>query len=54
VGQSSGAALWASIRSAPELEEGVVVMVFPDFGDRYLSTNLWAGWQEWQKRHGRT
>ena len=23
--------------------------VFPDFGDKYLSTNLWIGWQEWRK-----
>ena len=54
VGQSSGAALWASVRIARELDEGVVVMIFPDFGDRYLSTNLWTGWLEWQKRHVRT
>jgi cysteine synthase B len=51
VGQSSGAALYAALRVARDLTEGVVVMVFPDFGDRYLSTNLWAGWTEWQQRH---
>ena len=27
------------------LREGCVVTVFPDFGDKYLSTNLWVGWQ---------
>lgn len=50
VGQSSGAALYAARRVAKDLEAGVVVMIFPDFGDRYLSTNLWAGWREWQQR----
>jgi len=53
VGQSSGAALYAARRVARELDDGVVVMIFPDFGDRYLSTNLWTGWTEWQQRHGR-
>jgi len=50
VGQSSGAALWAALRVARELEEGVIVVIFPDFGDRYLSTNLWLGWRQWQDR----
>jgi cysteine synthase B len=54
VGQSSGAALFAARAVARELDAGVVVMIFPDFGDRYLSTNLWVGWSEWQqKRRGR-
>lgn len=53
VGQSCGAALYAARRVARELDDGVVVAVFPDFGDRYLSTNLWAGWTEWQRRHPR-
>ena len=51
VGQSSGAALYASLAIAREIDSGVIVMIFPDFGDRYLSTNLWAGWVEWQRRH---
>jgi cysteine synthase B len=46
VGQSSGAALWAALQIARELDEGVVVTLFPDFGDKYLSTNLWIGWKE--------
>ncbi|MGD9765338.1 MAG: PLP-dependent cysteine synthase family protein [Candidatus Binatia bacterium] len=50
VGQSSGAALYAARAVARELEEGVVVAIFPDFGSRYLSTNLWAGWADWQHR----
>ncbi len=50
VGQSSGAALWAALKVARELDEGVVVTVFPDFGDKYLSTNLWVGWKEFNQR----
>ena len=53
VGQSSGAALIAAIKVARELREGCVVTVFPDFGDKYLSTNLWIGWREWQQKRGR-
>jgi cysteine synthase B len=52
VGQSSGAALWAALKIASGLSEGCVVTVFPDFGDKYLSTNLWIGWQEWRRQHG--
>ena len=51
VGQSCGAALYAARQVARELDDGVVVAIFPDFGDRYLSTNLWAGWKEWQRQH---
>lgn len=40
-GYSSGAALKASLRVAARLDEGVVVIVFPDSGERYLSTHLW-------------
>jgi cysteine synthase len=50
VGQSSGAALYAAIQVARELDEGIVVTIFCDFGDRYLSTNLWGGWVEWQRK----
>jgi cysteine synthase B len=44
VGQSSGAALVAALTVAREVGEGVVVAIFPDFGDRYLSTKFWGGW----------
>jgi len=37
-GQSSGAALWASLELAKELEEGVIVVIFPDGGEKYLTT----------------
>jgi cysteine synthase B len=42
VGHSSGAALWAVRRLAESIREGVVVTVFPDSGDRYLSTGLYV------------
>jgi cysteinyl-tRNA synthetase len=40
VGHSSGAALAASLKVAQQLEEGVVVVMFPDGGDRYLSREI--------------
>jgi cysteine synthase B len=49
VGQSSGAALLASMKLARTLREGTIVTIFPDFGDKYLSTNLWIGWQQWRQ-----
>ena len=42
VGHSSGAALWAVRRLAATIREGVIVTVFPDGGDRYLSTGLYG------------
>lgn len=47
VGQSCGAALVGALQVAREIDSGVVVAIFPDFGDRYLSTSLWVGWQAW-------
>ena len=41
VGQSSGAAYWAAVEVARGLEEGVVVTVFCDGGDKYMSTPMW-------------
>lgn len=41
VGQSSGAAMWGALEMAKEIDEGVVVTLFPDGGDKYLSTALW-------------
>ncbi len=43
VGHSSGAVLWAIERLAARGGRGVVVTVFPDSGDRYLSTGLYRG-----------
>jgi len=42
VGHSSGAALWAVRKLVATIQEGVVVTVFPDSGDRYLSTGLYG------------
>lgn len=40
-GISSGAALWAALRVAQKLGQGkTVVVIFPDRGERYLSTGL--------------
>jgi S-sulfo-L-cysteine synthase (O-acetyl-L-serine-dependent) len=41
-GMSSGGALAAACRLAEELEEGVVVFIVCDRGDRYLSTDLFS------------
>ncbi len=42
VGVSSGAAALAALQLASELEQGLVVTLFPDAGYKYLSdTNLW-------------
>ena len=42
VGISSGAAAVAALRVASELEEGIVVTIFPDAGYKYLSDkSLW-------------
>jgi hypothetical protein len=50
VGQSSGAAMVAALRVAQEIDDGTVVVIFPDFGERYLSTTFWFGWRDWQER----
>ena len=46
VGPSSGAALDAALQIARQLTHGTVVTVFPDFGSRYMTTNLWTTWKE--------
>lgn len=40
VGVSSGAAMWAASRVAKEFREGTIVVLFPDGGERYLSTRF--------------
>ena len=39
-GMSSGAAMLASIEIAKKIDKGIIVTIFPDRGDRYLSTDL--------------
>ncbi|SEI64448.1 cysteine synthase B [Dyadobacter sp. SG02] len=41
-GMSSGGAAWAAIELAKELEEGVIVFIICDRGDRYLSSELFG------------
>ncbi len=40
VGHSSGAAMIAALQVAEKLKEGVIVVIFPDGGDRYLSHEI--------------
>ncbi|MCL1821175.1 MAG: pyridoxal-phosphate dependent enzyme, partial [Oscillospiraceae bacterium] len=40
VGMSSGAAMLAAIRKIEKLDSGVMVVILPDRGEKYLSTNL--------------
>jgi len=42
VGMSSGAALFVARKIAMSMKSGVVVAIFPDGGERYLSTTLFA------------
>jgi S-sulfo-L-cysteine synthase (O-acetyl-L-serine-dependent) len=41
-GASSGGALWAALQVASEIDEGVIVVIICDRGDRYLSSGLFA------------
>ncbi|MDD5712541.1 MAG: cysteine synthase, partial [Smithellaceae bacterium] len=42
VGMSSGAAMHVALQKAKELDEGIIVVILPDGGERYLSTELFA------------
>lgn len=41
-GVSSGAALAAVMEIAKRLESGVIVTIFPDGAERYLSDSFWT------------
>ncbi|KPA10444.1 cysteinyl-tRNA synthetase [Candidatus Magnetomorum sp. HK-1] len=40
VGMSSGAAMAIAIQESAKMKQGTIVMIFPDSGERYLSTSL--------------
>lgn len=40
VGMSSGAAMHAVLKILPEIKDGCIVVMFPDRGEKYLSTKL--------------
>ncbi len=40
VGISSGAAMWGAMKVAERLKEGTLVVIFPDGGEKYMSTPL--------------
>ena len=40
VGMSSGAAVVGALRIAQKMHSGIIVVILPDKGDRYLSTTL--------------
>ena len=42
VGMSSGAAMVAAVETAQQIDKGVVVVIFPDRGEKYLSTPLFS------------
>ena len=41
-GMSSGAAMFVAAQKARQLTEGLIVVIFPDSGERYLSTPLYT------------
>jgi len=43
VGMSSGAAMYAALEVAKRIPSGNIVAIFPDRGEKYLSTNLFNG-----------
>ena len=40
VGMSSGAAMYATVEIARQIKSGTIVVIFPDRGEKYLSTKL--------------
>jgi len=42
VGMSSGAAMFAAVRIAEQIDSGIIVVLFPDRGEKYLSTKLFG------------
>jgi len=42
VGMSSGAAMYATVQLAKKIKSGTIVVIFPDRGEKYLSTALFS------------
>jgi cysteine synthase len=40
-GISSGAAMWGTLQKAAAVDRGVIVTLFPDGGEKYVSTSLY-------------
>ncbi|MFC1953641.1 PLP-dependent cysteine synthase family protein [Chloroflexota bacterium] len=40
VGMSSGAAMYAAVETAKNIKTGIIVVIYPDGGEKYLSTKL--------------
>jgi cysteinyl-tRNA synthetase len=51
VGMSSGAAMCAALTRAEQIREGVIVVILPDGGEKYLSTTLFSSTEEGKKDH---
>ncbi len=43
VGMSSGAAMYTALETAKRIKSGVIVVIFPDRAEKYLSTELFGG-----------
>jgi cysteine synthase len=41
-GISAGAAMYVAVEEAKRLEQGLIVVIIPDRGDKYLSTDLFC------------
>jgi cysteine synthase B len=54
VGVSSGAALAAALDVAAEMQDGVIVMIFPDGGERYLTEPFWETGETRNRRNDGT
>jgi cysteinyl-tRNA synthetase len=46
VGMSSGAAMCAALTRAEQVKEGIIVVILPDGGEKYLSTTLFSAEEE--------
>ncbi|MFC1755606.1 pyridoxal-phosphate dependent enzyme, partial [Thermoproteota archaeon] len=42
IGMSSGAAMLAAMKVAEKIDSGTIVVIFPDRGEKYLSTELFV------------